>query len=95
MDLTLEQTAEHFRFSSAHLGRIIKKVTGKTFSTIVQEQKFKHALMLLRLTDKSIDDISREIGYNNLTYFYKKFHLLFGVTPNEYRNSSKNSHDEG
>ncbi|MEH7097690.1 AraC family transcriptional regulator [Neobacillus vireti] len=87
MDLTLEQTAEHFNFSSAHLGRIIKKVTGKTFSAIAQEQKFKHASMLLRLTDKSIDDISREIGYNNLTYFYKKFHLLYGVTPNEYRSS--------
>jgi YesN/AraC family two-component response regulator len=87
LDLTLEQTANHFKFSSAHLGRVIKKVTGKTFSTIVQEQRFKHASMLLQYSDKSIDDISREIGYNNLTYFYRKFHLFHGVTPNEYRNS--------
>ncbi|NHC43200.1 AraC family transcriptional regulator [Bacillus sp. MM2020_1] len=94
MDLTLEQMAEHFKFSSTHLGRVIKKVTGKTFSMIVQEQKFKHASMLLRLTDKSIDDISREIGYNNLTYFYKKFHVLYGVTPNEYRSSFKNNNKE-
>lgn len=94
LDLTLDQTADHFKFSSAHLGRIIKKVTGKTFSTIVQEQRFKHASMLLGLTDKSIDDISREIGYNNLTYFYKKFQLLYGVTPNEYRNSFKNNTNE-
>jgi YesN/AraC family two-component response regulator len=94
LDLTLEQTAAHFKFSSTHLGRIIKKITGKTFSTIVQEQKFKYASMLLRLTDKSVDDISREIGYNNLTYFYKKFHLLYGVTPNEYRNSLKTNKNE-
>lgn len=50
--------------------------------------------MLLRLTDKSVDDISREIGYNNLTYFHKKFHSLYGVTPNEYRNSLKNKTNE-
>jgi YesN/AraC family two-component response regulator len=89
LDITLEQTAKHFKFSAEHLGRIIKKVTGKTFSTIVQEQKFRHAAMLLQLSDKSIDYISNEIGYNNLTYFYKKFRLLYGATPNEYRNSFK------
>lgn len=90
LDITLEQTAKHFNFSPEHLGRIIKKTTSKTFSTIVHEQKFRHAAMLLQLSDKNIDDISREIGYNNLTYFYNKFQLLYGVTPNEYRNSFKN-----
>ncbi|WP_019910970.1 AraC family transcriptional regulator [Paenibacillus sp. HW567] len=89
LDITLEQTAKHFQFSPAHLGRIVKKVTGKTFSAIVQEQRFKHAALLLQLSDQSIDDISREIGYNNLTFFYKKFQLLYGITPNEYRNSFK------
>lgn len=90
LDITLEQTAKHFKFSPEHLGRIIKKVTNKTFSTIVHEQKFRHAAMLCKLSDKNIDDISREIGYNNLTYFYKIFHSVYGVTPNEYRNSFKN-----
>ncbi|MCM3033840.1 AraC family transcriptional regulator [Niallia sp. MER 6] len=86
LDLTLEETAKHFKFSSAHLGRIIKRVTGKNFLAIVQELRFKHASMLLQFSNKSIDDISREIGYNNLTYFYRKFRLFYGVTPNEYRN---------
>jgi YesN/AraC family two-component response regulator len=93
LDISLEQTAAKFQFSPAHLGRIVKKLTGKTFSAIVQEQKFKHAAILLQLSDQSIDDISREIGYNNLTFFYKKFQLRYGMTPNEYRNSFKQSKD--
>ncbi|GGD60920.1 AraC family transcriptional regulator [Paenibacillus nasutitermitis] len=82
---TLEQTAEHFRYSAAHLGRIIKNVTGKTFSTLVHEQKFTHAALLLKLTNQTIEEISKEIGYNNLSFFYRKFISLYGVTPKEYR----------
>jgi YesN/AraC family two-component response regulator len=89
LNLTLEETAKHFKFSTAHIGRLIKKITGKTFSNIIQEQRFKHASLLLTNTDKSIDGISKEIGYNNLTFFYKKFRLIYGVSPNEYRISSK------
>lgn len=91
LKVTLEQAAAHFQFSPAHLSRIIKKVTGKNFLTVVQELKFKHAAMLLQLSEESIDDISRKIGYNNLTFFYKKFLGLYGLTPNEYRNAFKQS----
>ncbi|MCL6605112.1 MAG: AraC family transcriptional regulator [Paenibacillus sp.] len=87
LNMTLEQTANHFGYSPEHLGRILKKVTGKTFSALLQEQKFKHAAMLLQTTDRTIENISEEIGYSNLTFFYKKFHSLYGETPKEYRNS--------
>ncbi|SDW04217.1 AraC family transcriptional regulator [Paenibacillus sp. CF384] len=85
LNLTLEQAAEHFGYSAEHLGRIIKSVTGKTFSSFVQEHKFKHAALQLKLTDLTIEEISKAIGYNNLTFFYRKFHAIYGVTPMEYR----------
>ncbi|MBE7719437.1 MAG: helix-turn-helix domain-containing protein [Lacrimispora celerecrescens] len=34
-----------------------------------------------------IDDLSHEVGYNNLSFFYKKFSELFGFKPGEYRKS--------
>ncbi|WNS46041.1 AraC family transcriptional regulator [Paenibacillus sp. MMS20-IR301] len=85
LNMTLEQTAQDFGYSPEHLGRIIKKVTGKTFSALLQEQKFKHAALLIQMTDRTIEDISREIGYSNLTFFYKIFFKLYGITPKEYR----------
>ncbi|MNC33557.1 Transposon Tn10 TetD protein [compost metagenome] len=85
LNMTLEDTAKLFGYSPEHLGRIIKKVTGKTFSAVIHEQKFKHAAKLLRMTDRTIESISEEIGYSNLTYFYRKFHDLYGLTPRDYR----------
>ncbi|WP_308634067.1 AraC family transcriptional regulator [Paenibacillus silvisoli] len=85
LNTTLEQTAKHFGYSAEHLGRIVKNVTGSTFSSLVQEQKFKHAALQLKLTEQTVEEISKEIGYNNLTFFYRKFHSLYGVTPKEYR----------
>ncbi|MBP3963071.1 AraC family transcriptional regulator [Paenibacillus lignilyticus] len=93
LNMTLEQTAEHFRYSAEHLGRIIKNVTGKTFSSLVQEQKFIHAALQLKLTDQTIEEIAKEIGYQNLTFFYRKFHAFYGVTPKAYRKWVKQ--DEG
>ncbi|UVI27326.1 AraC family transcriptional regulator [Paenibacillus spongiae] len=85
LSTTLVQTAKHFGYSAEHVGRIIKNVTGKSFSTLVQEQKFIHAALQLKLTNQTIEEISKEIGYNNLTFFYRKFYSLYGVTPKEYR----------
>lgn len=31
-------------------------------------------------------DIAREVGYNNLGFFYKKFKSVYEMTPFEYRN---------
>ncbi|MBM7566273.1 AraC family transcriptional regulator [Paenibacillus sacheonensis] len=88
LNATLEQTAKHFRYSAEHLGRIIKNVTGKNFSALVLEQKFMHAALQLKLTDRTVEQISKEIGYNNLSFFYKKFYSFYGVTPMEYRRSA-------
>ncbi|OKP94251.1 AraC family transcriptional regulator [Paenibacillus sp. P46E] len=85
LNMTLEDTANQFNYSPEHLGRIIKKVTGKTFSALIHEQKFKHAARLLRTTDQTVESISEEIGYRNLTYFYRKFHDLYESTPRDYR----------
>ncbi|MBO7744495.1 helix-turn-helix domain-containing protein [Paenibacillus sp. MWE-103] len=85
LNTTLAQTAAHFGYSAEHIGRIIKNVTGKTYSALVQKQKFMHAALQLKLTNHTVEDISKEIGYNNLSFFYRKFQSIYGVTPKEYR----------
>lgn len=82
---TLTSTANHFHFHPNYLSSLIKKTTGKSYKDIIQEQKLKKACSLLKNTDIIIEEISSEIGYNNLNFFYKKFKILYGVTPSEYR----------
>lgn len=82
---TLTSTANHFHFHPNYLSSLIKKTIGKSYKDIIQEHKLKKACSLLKNTDITIDEISSEIGYNNLNFFYKKFKSLYGVTPSEYR----------
>lgn len=87
---TLTSTADHFHFHPNYLSSLIKKTTGKSYKDIIQEHKLKKACSLLKNTDITIEEISSEIGYNNLNFFYKKFKSLYGVTPSEYRKGDTN-----
>lgn len=89
MDLTLPYTAEKFHFHPNYLSSLLKKTTGKSFKDIIHEQKLKKACSLLKNTDKTIDTIALEVGFNNLNFFYKKFKTAYDVTPSKYRRISK------
>jgi len=87
---SLTSTANYFHFHPNYLSALIKKTTGKSYKDIIQEHRFKKACSLLKNTDITIDKISSDIGYNNLNFFYKKFKILYGVTPSEYRKGRDN-----
>jgi two-component system response regulator YesN len=44
-----------------------------------------NAKRLLIETEKSIADISEEVGFNDIKYFTKKFKKLTFLSPSEYR----------
>lgn len=86
MEATLNSVAAKYHFHPNYLGTLIKKSTDKSFREIIHNKKLKHACSLLQNTDLSIEKILNEIGYNNQSFFYKKFKENFGITPQEYRN---------
>lgn len=65
--------------------KIIKKQTGQTFKQLVQNERLKNAIQLLKTTHLPITDIMIEVGYENMTYFYKIFKNEFQMTPHVYR----------
>lgn len=67
------------------LSREIKKVTGKTYTELLQEKRLSQAAFLLRTTKITIADISVAVGYENVSYFHRLFTKRFGVTPRRYR----------
>jgi len=83
--VTLKSMSAYFNYSADHLGKQIKKLTGKSLKDLVVERRFKQAIYLLEHTDKPILDIIGELGYSNISYFYKQFKEIYGSTPDEYR----------
>lgn len=72
------------------LSRWIHEHTGQTFSDLIKNTRLDKAEELLKNTDMCIADIINEIGYNNITYFYKCFKERTGYTPKEFRDNEKN-----
>lgn len=65
--------------------RVVKKYTGRTFKQLVQDTRLNCASKLLLTTKMPINEIMNEVGYENITYFYKIFKAKYSLTPNEYR----------
>lgn len=86
---TLKGLAEAFGFNANYLGNMLKERTGQTFLSLVQTQRMLQAVNLLTHTQKSIDEIAYEIGYETPGFFYRKFKEYYGQTPRRYRKSKE------
>lgn len=67
------------------LSKLVKQTTGRTFKQILQEKRFSKALWLLSSTKLSVSDIAAYIGYENTSYFHRKFSENYNMSPAKYR----------
>lgn len=84
-EVRIKQVAELINLTEAAFFKFIKKHTKKTFTEIVNEFRINHASKLLISTDWSIAEICFECGYNNVSYFNRKFKAALNKTPSEFR----------
>lgn len=69
--------------------RYFKKVTGKTFTRLVNEYRVVHATKLLSESTMSITEIAFECGFNNFSHFNKLFKATTGKNASAYRKEMK------
>lgn len=86
----LGRIAEDFHQSLPVLSKLIKKHTGYTFQELLLRKRFQKAVMFLVETQLSVEEIATQIGYENLSYFYRQFKARCGMTPSNYRKCHKN-----
>jgi two-component system response regulator YesN len=84
-DLSLDLLSRQLNYSTSYLSRLIKKTYGKTFMDILVEIRIKNARKMLADSCRKIQQISKMVGYNDLSYFIQVFKKHTGYTPNEYR----------
>jgi YesN/AraC family two-component response regulator len=65
---------------------IIKEVTGKSAYEWINDYVILEAKSSLKITNKSIQEISNDLGFPNQSFFGKYFKHHTGVSPKEYRN---------
>lgn len=75
----------HFHLSYKHLAACFKKATGMTIQGYHTRQKMNLACKLLRSTLLPINEISLQLGYQDMLYFSRVFHAHMGLSPSAYR----------
>ena len=85
---TLSELAELMGYDVYWLSREIKKRTGKTYKELLQTKRMNQAAYLLTNTRIPVTEIMEKVGYDNSSYFFRKFKERYGVSPKGYRNSA-------
>jgi AraC-like DNA-binding protein len=75
--------------SETHFMSAFKHVTGVSFMKYLNQCRIQRAQDLLVRTDRSIADISLDIGYCDQSYFSAVFRKLAGTTPAAYRRRNR------
>jgi len=84
-DLTLDEVAAVAHLSPSAFCRYFKKFTRKTLSEFLIDFRIGYACRLLQDNHMGISQVSAEAGFNNVSYFNRKFKALKGKTPMEYQ----------
>jgi len=73
----------------SYLFDAIRSCTGKTLQEYVNYLRLEKAKRLLEKSDKIIEDIAIECGYNSVRTFYRLFKLNYNISPAVYRKLSQ------
>ncbi|MFD1953582.1 helix-turn-helix domain-containing protein [Paenibacillus thailandensis] len=75
--------------SKYHLSRMFKASTGLSPMAYAAKVRIEKAVQLLRSTELTVEEIAREVGYANGSYFSKAFRGRTGFPPSEFRDGKE------
>lgn len=83
-DVSAAELAELCLLSETHFYRLFKAETGQTPSDYRNSLRIQRACLLLRETDRSVSEISSELGFDSIYYFSRVFKKYIGKSPTKY-----------
>ena len=83
--LALSDVSQHCYVSSWHLSKLLNQYTGKGFFEIINVIRIDKAKHLLKTSALKIQDVSEQVGFQDVTHFSRIFKNHTGVSPKEFR----------
>ena len=84
-NLTADDLSHHFGISRTHMTRCFKEYTGFAPHEYITRLRIYNAKYLLKATELSIEEISRQTGFSDSVYFIQVFKKMEGITPSKFR----------
>ena len=82
---TLAEISAEINEPTYFVSRLLKKHLDKNFKELLQERKLQQAVFLLKQSTLTVEKIISSVGYDNSSYFHRKFREKYGMSPGEYR----------
>lgn len=92
--ITLQQLADTIPCNSQYLCRFFREIAGESPIQYLISYRLERACTLLLQTPAPITEIALNCGFDNISYFIRKFKALKGCTPKEYRNRTQHFADK-
>ena len=86
--ITLVKLAEYVQISPGYLSSILKQETHQSMSYHINRYRIAESKRLLMYTNKSIQEIAYDVGYNYQNHYNTVFKKFEGRTPMEFRRDS-------
>ena len=93
-DLSRENLAGYVYLNPDYLNRIFKREVGMPIKEYIQNEKMKIAKELLEMTDLTVSEIGKQVGYFNFGHFSTSFKKITGRTPGDYRIYAKSENEK-
>ncbi len=88
-DISIEELASTLGIDRSYFGKIFRKTMGKSPQEFLISYRMIKATELLQLTDLSIGNIGKAVGYENQLHFSRAFKKHYGVSPKHWREDHK------
>lgn len=80
---SLAETARAFGYSTAHLSRLFKRITGKNWKAYVDYVRIQEAKRLLRYEKRTVTETADRLGYGSVASFHRAFKRVTGGNPSQ------------
>ena len=88
-NITVKELSELCHLTTDHFTKLFKQEIGDSPKNYVRKVKINHAKALMASTDKTINQIAREVGILDPFYFSRSFKQITGSNPTQYMKSLK------
>jgi AraC-like DNA-binding protein len=90
-DLNVNVLSEKSGYSLKQIYRRIKSLTGQTAVNYIRSVRLKKAAMLLSRKTFTVAEVMYMVGFNNHSYFAKRFQEMYGKLPKQYAEEEINN----
>ncbi len=89
-NITIAGMAELLEMNPSYFRHLFKASTQMSFKSYITHLRLSQAQKLLLATNKSVSEIASEVGYSNMSQFYRVFDRFAHLSPAEYRKQYRN-----